>query len=232
MTEAAFLNERMKVLKKCLEECMNGQIGVFLEEVKIRTRDGAILNTMELSRRMTERAGSIVRITEKYTYLDLEFEYERDSEALAIHNMFSQYTKRCTELLTNLKAGETINFYTLSFNIVKKAEQDNAAYRITFVNPIFSSLEGSTLKFVFDIDTMDFGIDDVDYEKIKREIEYEQKSREEEAKKSEERRRQMIRGMQYKEPAKPQEEDDENWSDDDTDEDAADCPIKEGEEHE
>lgn len=209
--ENDYLGNEIMVLKDCLSQCVTGKVGVFLEEVKVE--NGEPVSSVVVSHRMTERPKCYVRITPEYCYLHLEFEYENDNEAIMLNGMFDQYTKKCTEFFTKYKEGMVLSTYTLAFNIIKEDKEKGIAYRMSFVNPIFSARDGATLKLAFKKDAMNYGIEEVDFKQIEREVDYEEKAREEELEKAE-KRKQMERRL-----AGLPEEDDEAEGDEEENED-------------
>lgn len=206
-----YLTNEIMVLKDCLVQCVNGKVGVFLDEVKIENDEP--VSSITISHRMTERPKCYVRITPDYLYLNLEFEYDNDNEAIMLNGMFDQYTKKHTEFYTKYRTGMVTPIYNLTYNIIKEDKDKGIAYRMTFVNPIFSAKEGSTLKLVFTKDAMNYGIEEVDFKQIEREVDYEEKAREEELEKAE-KRKQMERKL-----AGLPEEDDEAEGDEEENED-------------
>lgn len=186
--EYAYERNELEVFKQCIINCANGKVGFFLDELKVRG-DGNVMNRVELSSRTTDRPTNIIRMTEQYVYLNMEFEFEKDNEAIMLNGMFDQYIKKYNDYLMSYDpASEIHNVYVMTITLVAENEEEKVAYHIDFTNPIFSSMENGVLKLVFPIDNMKYGIEEVDYTGIQQEIEYEEAARREDAEKTEKRK--------------------------------------------
>lgn len=171
MDDDAYLKNQLKIMSQCIKECADAKIGAYLEEFKIM--NGNITNQLELSSKVCEGHTALVSITEKWVYLDLNFKFEKDADLIVIKNMFEQYKKKQTQFLTMFHQKGMSSLYTLSVNLIKEDRSKKKAYRINLVNPVFVAQEGTALKFVFEMDGMNYGIDDVNYDEIEQEVAYE-----------------------------------------------------------
>lgn len=171
MNEEAYLKNQLKIMSQCIKECATAKIGAYLEEIKLQ--DGNIVNQLELSSKICEGPTALISITEKWVYLDLNFKFEKDGDLIVIKNMFDQYKKKETQFLTMFHQKGMASLYTLSINLIKEEKEKKRAFRINLVNPVFVAQEDNVLKFVFEMDGMNYGIDDVNYDEVEQEVAYE-----------------------------------------------------------
>ena len=168
------IEKQTELLKKCLNASLHGKVGIFLYETKVKEEE--ILGEIIISQKIVEKCKPVFKFTKDYVYLNMEFEYEKEPELLSVNHMLEMYLNKYTNAVVSVS--DISNQYTLVFDV--SGVEDGITYTISCVTPIFFYKEDSILKFVFDINYMNFGCNDIDYEDIDNEIEYEERVRREE----------------------------------------------------
>lgn len=163
----------METLSDCLTAIatQSTQIGVFLMELILRK--GQEKKENEIQSRISLECIPKVEFAGDNVRLSLRFE-NSDSMDLRLFNfMWEDFWKRNTEAFLHQKEGIEIHF---NYEIQCVSIVDGKTYIMSFVNPVYGSLEKDGIIFFFSKDNVTYTIQENDYSRIDREVDYEQRT--------------------------------------------------------
>ncbi len=147
------------------------QVGVFLMELILRK--GQEKKENEIQSRISLECIPKVEFAGDNVRLSLRFE-NSDSMDLRLFNfMWEDFWKRNTEAFLHQKEGIEIYF---NYEIQCVSIVDGKTYIMSFVNPVYGSLEKDSIIFFFSKDNVTYTIQENDYSRIDREVDYEQRT--------------------------------------------------------
>lgn len=157
----------LKELRECIKHCLRGTVVCSLRQV-IMSENGK-MNSMNMQQVITEKPRCRVQIKDNRIYLDVEFEKNDIVDMLKIENVWNQTLSRSTENFMNNKENDAV----MVIELVGMEQMKNIAYIMAFYDPVFFAKEEAKLRLVYDIENLNFGIENVDYVNILQEIDYE-----------------------------------------------------------
>ena len=157
----------LKELKDCIKHCLKGTVVCSLRQAVIS--DNGRMNTMNMQQVITDKPRCRVQIKDNRLYLNIEFEKNDIVDMLKIENVWNMMLARSTENFMNNRENDAV----MVLELVGMEQMSNLAYIMAFYDPVFLAKEESRLKLVYDIDNLNFGIENVDYIEILQEIDYE-----------------------------------------------------------
>lgn len=150
-------------LGECLEQCRNCSCLATVKQIT-RTADG---NTSLINISETEfEAVTSVAINNNRFYLRIN-----TPEALELKKVLA-YRDTVNERGTQLFLQGRANDYILVIDLTKAIESQNVVYIMSYIEPMFITIEDGGLYAVYDFDNMHFSKDNVDFVDVLNEIEY------------------------------------------------------------
>ena len=165
-------SSKMELLEKCLEASIDGQVGVFLEEVAWKNEE--IVAENEASRRITDKCKPVFRFAGGYIFLTLSFNQgELDLKSMKLQ--FTRWLEKCDEAFRNPHAGELEREWHYVVNIAGALE--DGTYVMELYDPCFMWQDGEDLCFSFPQDRLSLHKLGVDYGKMEKTLDYEARMR-------------------------------------------------------
>ena len=145
-------------------------VGLFLSEIPFEENaEGKLVpaRIVPVNERLTDRCRAVFKVSNKFIYFILEFEYENDKDLLGMKYEYGMYLDKCTEAFRNNKN------VTYDLSLQAYAMDKGYSYKVEAHSPIVCAKDGSSLQFVFDINDFQFGREDIDMSGVDNEIELE-----------------------------------------------------------
>lgn len=161
--QAEMLTEVLAVLYK------NSVNGAFLNEIlfNVDEETPVPVRNLEVNKTVTKGARMEVQLTEKYVYMNLEFNYDNDMDLLSIKNIYKQFLDRYT---AGIKENKPVAY---QLSIQSFCMEDGYCYTVEGYNPVFSGKDRNVLTFVFEIENFKFGKEQISMKDVDEELEYE-----------------------------------------------------------
>lgn len=150
------LDELKEVLNKCQKSDCVSTLKKFLQRA-----DGS-LNQMDLQQKVLNGISAAIYLNDDFIYVTINADSAADLKS--IKAMWETMLQRGTEC--TLK-GET-NDYALVVDLIHQELENNTVYTLSFVQPVFASLEDDSVMLAFGFDNIFFGketltLDEIEY---------------------------------------------------------------------
>lgn len=153
----------LQELEECLTNCRHSKCLATVKQV-MTTTDGNTSLT-NISETQFDVVAS-VNINNNKFYIRIE-----TNEPVEIKKVLA-YRDTVNERGTQKFLQGQSNDYIHVIDLIKEKEQENLVYIMSFVSPLFMSIEDGGLYAVYDFDNMHFSKDEVDFVDVLNEIEY------------------------------------------------------------
>ena len=156
------------VLKEVLNKCQKSDCVSTLK--KFLQRSDGNLNKMDLQQKVLNSISATIYINNNLIYVTLNTDSAADLKG--VKAMWKTMLQRGTECTLNGEA----NDYALVIDLIRQELENNTVYTLSFIQPVFISLENDSIMLVFESDNMFFGkealtLDEIEYtEAIEREM--------------------------------------------------------------
>lgn len=170
-------NQNAEMLRNCLEASIHGTVGMFLHQFS--AKGGKLIGEpLVVLSRVTERCRNIIQFaSEEYCYFEFSFPSDKDSDLLAMMNIYKQYLKRSTEAFVKDES-EYENTYVFETEII--SIKGDITYRIVSTNPVYVISNENKIVVIAKIEDFMYGSDKIDYSDVDAQLEYEAKAKAEE----------------------------------------------------
>lgn len=161
-------DDLMKDLSACLDNCKDCNLVVHLKQFmqKYGDEEGK-LNSMTVDKYVGHSINTIL-INGNFIYLTIDT--QRD--LLPLNKIKSMWHTLIERGHKRYMAGED-NDYALIIDLIGQQENDVMAYSISFLNPIFLTLDDGKMEIAFAMNDMRFEVAEIDLVRIDDEIRYE-----------------------------------------------------------
>ncbi len=167
--------EQIKILAECIRqtELKNTIVSAVLEEV--RMEDHSIKNRIEINKHVSQKPSVHIEVTQKYSYVTLVYDLEKDRELLTIRNYFDLFIKKTSELfLQTDNQSKSNSLYMFTLSLVHEDVEKGMSYSLMLIDPVFAAKEGNKLMFCFETENTSFAVEGIDYYGIEQELQYDE----------------------------------------------------------